>query len=58
MFTPGGISRLEFAGLRGGGKGGGGGGAPMQVLPPIVLTDPVSGKTFIQQPKHWADLAD
>ncbi|HEY4384622.1 MAG TPA: hypothetical protein VGN34_09135, partial [Ktedonobacteraceae bacterium] len=48
MFTPGGqIDHLSFAGLRGGGKGGGGGGsAPANT----VLTDPVSGKTFVQGP--------
>lgn len=56
MLTPGSVSRLEFAGLRGGGKGGGGGSAP-QVLSPIVLTDPVNGKTFVQQPGGTYDDA-
>lgn len=55
MFTPGGLSRLEFAGLRGGGGKGGGGGSAPQVIPPIVLTDPVSGKTFVQQPGGTLD---
>jgi len=48
MFTPGGqIDRLSFAGLRGGGKGGGGGGYTPPA--PIVMTDPVTGKSYVQQ---------
>ena len=50
MFTSGGQPDLWCVVARGGGKGGGGGGAAPQVLPPIVLTDPVNGKTFVQQP--------
>lgn len=50
MFTSGGQPDLWCVVARGGGKGGGGGGSAPQVLPPIVLTDPVNGKTFIQQP--------
>jgi hypothetical protein len=54
MFTPGGqIDRLSFAGLRGGGKGGGGGGyAPPA---PVVFTDPVNGKSFVQGVDFWGN---
>jgi hypothetical protein len=54
MFTPGGqIDRLSFAGLRGGGKGGGGGGyAPPA---PVVFTDPVNGKSFVQGVDYWGN---
>jgi hypothetical protein len=49
MFTPGGqIDRINRA-VFGGGKGGGGGGGQQYVPPaPTVLSDPVSGKTFVQ----------
>jgi hypothetical protein len=47
MFGPGG-QRDYRGGIAYGGKGGGGG-SQYQPLPPTVLTDPVSGKSFIQQ---------
>lgn len=49
MWNGGGqVDLLSFAGVRGGGKGGGGGGAAPVVLPDIVLTDPVTGKTYTE----------
>jgi hypothetical protein len=50
MFTPGGQLDLHtFAGMRGGGKGGGGGSDNRFESKPIVLTDPVNGKTFTEE---------
>src|SRR4051794_12960374 len=46
MFTPGGQPDLHSTRAYGG--KGGGGSAPYQPPPPTVLTDPVSGKSFIQ----------
>ena len=56
MFSEGG--QLSFTRVaRGGGKGGGGGGSAPAYTPPapIVLTDPVNGKSFVQQSAgyHW-----
>jgi hypothetical protein len=50
MFSEGG-QPLRSHVARGGGKGGGGGGAQPAYTPPapIVLTDPVNGKSFVQQ---------
>jgi hypothetical protein len=48
MFSEGGqpcLSRMA----RGGGKGGGGGQQYYPPPPPLVLTDPVTGKSFVQQ---------
>ena len=50
MFTPGGQPDRFVVARGGGGKGGGGGSSAPAPLPPTVLTDPVNGKTFIQQP--------
>lgn len=47
MFNEGG--QPDLAHTRAYGGKGGGGSAAYQPLPPTVLTDPVSGKTFIQQ---------
>lgn len=50
MFSPGGQpDLLTFAGLRGGGKGGGGGNNDQFASKQIVLTDPVNGKSFVQE---------
>lgn len=50
MFTPGGqLDLFTFHGMRGGGKGGGGGQDDRFVSKPIVLTDPVNGKTFTEE---------
>lgn len=50
MWTPGGqLDLLSFAGVRGGGKGGGGGPGPDYSSHPLVLTDPVNGRTFTQE---------
>lgn len=49
MWTSGGqIDLLTFAGMRGG-KGGGGGDPTAFQSRPVVLTDPVNGKTFVQE---------
>jgi len=52
MFSEGG-QPLHVHVARGGGKGGGGGGGSPQAYqppPPVVLTDPVSGKSFVDKP--------
>ena len=50
MFTPGGqLDLLSFHGVYGGGKGGGGNQTDPYASKPIVLTDPVNGKTFVQE---------
>lgn len=54
MFTSGGQPELCFV-LRGGGKGGGGAAAAPPPLSPTVLTDPVSGKAFIDNPQYDAN---
>lgn len=50
MFTPGGqLDLLTFHGMRGGGKGSS---PPQQAAPqPVVYTDPVNGKTFVDPPR-------
>jgi hypothetical protein len=54
MFTSGGQPELCIM-LRGGGKGGGGAAAAPPALSPTVLTDPVSGKSFIDNPQYDAN---
>lgn len=50
MWTPGGqIDLIGFHGVYGGGKGGGGAPAADYSSHPLVLTDPVNGKTFTQE---------
>jgi hypothetical protein len=52
MFSEAGqLAHLAFAGVRGGGGKGGGGGGQQQYTPPppTVLTDPVSGKSFVDR---------
>ena len=51
MFSEGGQPLRSHVARGGGGKGGGGGSPQQAYTPPapIVLTDPVNGKTFIQQ---------
>lgn len=53
------IDHLSFAGQRGGGGKGGGGGGQAAPAPPRVFTDPVSGRSFQDDPARpgWAEAA-
>ena len=58
MFTSGGQPDLWRCKTHGGGKGGGGGSYTEAPAPaPIVLTDPVSGKTFTQAGNDYGTSA-
>ena len=55
MFTPSGQPDHRMLAVFGGGKGGGGGGS-QPTYAPVVLTDPVNGKTFVQNTDPMSQL--